>query len=159
MEVCKCGSTKIENRDWQLCATCNKARIKGEAPAKESKVYSMKRTPINQVSTKKHAALKEKDATFKELAKREIKWCETCGSTNLPLSHSHTLSVGQFAQYEADPFNIVMECFGGTFCCHDLWEHNKAAYQKLYPKQFAQRIAYIRSVEPLEAERILSKLN
>jgi uncharacterized Zn finger protein (UPF0148 family) len=146
MQTCPCGSTKIENKDSGLCASCNRQARKAESKPKAQQ--PLKRTQLRQVSTKKKEALNEKHKTYDQLSTRGIRWCETCGLSMVPLSHSHTLPVGAFPRYEAVASNIIMECYGGSDRCHDLWEHNKARYMVLYPAMFNKRLAYILEHEP-----------
>jgi len=120
---CGCGSTKIENRDLGLCATSNKARLKAEKEPKPKKVYTLKQTPIKQVSTKKAAAIRIKEKAQKEMRKQNIRYCETCGDPgHRPLSHSHILPVGQFPQFEATIENQLYECYGDSDSCHNIYE-------------------------------------
>lgn len=177
MQVCRCGSTKIENKDKSTCASCNKADR--EAAREESKTQAnktsslkrsgfktkaeavpLKRTALNPISKKQRAALNEKSKAYEEVSKRASgDFCETCGQTGVRLSRSHALSVGNFKLHESNPDNIVIECYGSSFSCHDLWEHRKKAYRKLYPEAFQRKMEVIQRLEPEYYRILLSKLD
>lgn len=156
MQVCKCGSFKIENKDLSLCSVCNRERRKAEAPQKPQKVYELKRTEIKAVSTKKAAALSRKHKTQQEMAKKDIRWCETCGRADRPLSHSHVLSVGQYPQFEAVAENQIYECFGSRDSCHDVWE-NGTLEQKMEQSTWQRKIDVIMKLQPKHFNKIMLK--
>lgn len=147
MQVCGCGSIHIENKDLALCSVCNRARRKAEAPKKEPKVYKLKQTPIKQVSVKKAVATRAKEKAQRNMRGQGIRWCETCGASNKPLSHSHTIPVGRDLQLEADPENQLYECYGDSDSCHYIWEHGTLD-QKMELSTFTRKVQYMYKTRP-----------
>jgi len=150
MQVCGCGSFKIENVELGLCGSCNRLRRKAKAPAKPKKTYTLK-----QVSTKKAVATRAKEKTQLSMRSRGVRWCESCGSADKPLSHSHTIPVGRDAFLEADPENQLYECYGDSDSCHYIWEHGTLD-QKMELPTFARKVKYMARVRPAYLARFVA---
>lgn len=155
----ECGANS-ENKDLGLCATHNRLRRKEEKPPKEKKVYTLKRNtaPIRPVSDKKAIALREKAKAYKVVDKRGA-FCETCGkpSTVVALSHSHILPVGQFPQFEALPENILLQCYGSSDSCHDVFENDKYTASKTQ-RTWPYCVSIMRKLAPQHCEMVLAKI-
>lgn len=152
-----CGSLKVENKDLQLCATHNKERLKAareQDNPKPVKIYTLKQTPIKQLSSKTSKRKAAMVATQKKMREKGIRWCETCGCTDSPLSHSHTLPEGEFPELASEQDNMVYECYGHSASCHYIWE-NGSIEQKLELRTFKARIMYILNTRPGYLERFI----
>lgn len=140
-----CGESKeIVNVKFMRCVDC--CQLKQFAP-KVKKVYK-----IPSISSKERVRKKEKELAYKE--KEDIEYCESCGETKYPLSRSHTVSVAQRKDLENDPENIVIECFGGSERCHDIWEHGdlkqKQKLETFNDKvQYMVKVGYIKGLQKL----------
>lgn len=154
MQVCKCGSFKIENKDLSLCASCNKARLKADKPAAPAKVYTLKRSKLKPQSAKGAAATAAKIKTQKAMREQGVRWCETCGRTGIPLSHSHIIPVGQYKQFEDVAENQIYECFGSPGTCHEIWEHGTME-QRMAQATFDRKIKVIARLCPQYLEQLI----
>jgi hypothetical protein len=140
MLTCKiCQSFKIENKDLALCATHNREHRK-PIPEK-SKIK-----PIVKLSTKMRIRLRKKAEAAAKAAKQRQNngLCETCQASRLFVAPSHTLSTKQFQHLEAEPDNIIFECYE----CHNMYEHNKPLFAVTYPEAWKKKLQYIKSVHP-----------
>lgn len=140
MLTCKiCQSFKIENKELSLCATHNRERRKPE-PVKD------KIKPIVKLSHEMRIRLRKKAEAAARAAKERENYgiCETCKVSRMFVAPSHTLSTKQFQHLEAEPDNIVFECF----TCHDMYEHNKPLFAVTYPEAWKKKLKYIKSVHP-----------
>lgn len=144
---CKsCGNKTVENYELKLCASCNKERRKPPVKPKP-------RTPIKPISTKKATALAKLNKTKVKKREEGIFYCEGCGSSSLPLSHSHILSVGMFPELEADPNNIVYECYGYKGSCHEITETGSLELQETL-SNWPKKLKYILKHAPEQLEKI-----
>lgn len=131
---------EISNDDLVLCTECSEL---GQFKPKEKKAY---RIPKQSAKQKKREA--EKREAYR--SKGEVKYCESCGSTEYPLSASHTIPVSQRPDLEKDPENIIFECYGGSDRCHDIWEHGTLKQRKKL-LTFQRKINYIVKVGDVKA--------
>lgn len=135
MENCtNCGFLMKNPNKCDLCGQVYKDEVK--------KPYS-----IPKMSTKYQKRNKLKMEAYAEIEKKEIRWCESCGCTNRPLSRSHTLPVGQYPQFESLPENIVIECFGSSDSCHNIWENGTLA-QKMKLETWEEKVKVILKYAP-----------
>lgn len=126
-----------------ICKICPK-------PEKEVKVNR-----IRLMSKKKQAANKKKLATYAEIEEKgRGAFCESCGTTSKPLSRSHILPVGQYPQFEAVEENIVIDCYGDSESCHEIWAGGtwKEKVKKL--ENLDHRIEVILKLAPSFLEQI-----
>lgn len=137
MRPCKCGSLKIEHRELNLCASCNRLRRAGESFA-----VVKERKPIAQVSPLRNVMLKVRQVAYQEV-KAEQKACAACG-TKHRLTPSHVLTQKQFPRHAVNPVNIVVLCIA----CHDLWEHNKTLFRELCPEAWEVKMNIMQELEP-----------
>jgi hypothetical protein len=149
--ICRCGSTKIENSELGLCASCNRLRRKALSSPSVKKP-----TKINPVSKKKAEALSKKHATQKQMREQGIRWCETCGRSDVLLSHSHIIPVGQYREFEDVAENIIYECWGDSDSCHYIWEHGTLE-QRQAQSTWARKIEVIKKLCPKYLELIFLK--
>jgi len=141
-----CNSNKIENKEFCLCATHNKARIKSENP-KESKParngLPQSRKPIRQVSSKQAVKNAQKAAAYAVVDATNEHWCVSCGEPNC-LTHSHVLTEKQHEKHRANPENILLECQD----CHYIWEHDKRTSCRIHPESWALKMEIMERLEP-----------
>lgn len=144
---CKsCGNKAVENRDLMLCSSCNRQRRKPPVKPK-------KRTPIRAVSAKKASALTKLAKTKVKMRESEIRYCTGCGCSDKPLSHSHTLPVGQYPDLESDLENLNYECYGYNGSCHEITETGDLEMQESL-SNWPKKLAYILRVKPEYLEKI-----
>lgn len=152
MITCKvCGSLKVENKEKALCATHNREARKAPAKIKP-------KTPLKKVSTKKAAALVKLAKTKVKKREEAVRWCEGCGRSDLPLSHSHILSVANYPHLEADPENLVYECYSERgdereYSCHTITEVGTLEMQESL-SNWPKKLRYILKHAPEHLEKI-----
>lgn len=112
----------LGNEKYNVCNDC--AKLKQYAPKTKNKPD------------------KNRKKGYKAFDKNKITYCESCGSTNYPLSRSHIISVSMRPDLASDPHNLVMECFGSKERCHDIWEHGTSTQRKKL-LTYERKIAYI----------------
>ena len=144
----QCGEFKQLYRNG-ICATCNKVNRERGKPSKPKKVYALR-----HFSKKKEKANREKLKAYRKLGETNV--CQTCGRSDLPISRSHLIPVGQYPQFEANTKNILLECYGQSDACHDVWEHG-SWLQKQQLKNFKQRMETVKQLCPEYYNRLLLK--
>jgi hypothetical protein len=149
MPCTTCGNIHIENRDLQLCHSCNKARRK--EPKKQKP-----RKKINQMSQKTARRKREMQQAQKQMRDLNIRYCQSCGRTDRPISHSHIIPEGAYPQHSANPANMMYECYGDSDCCHDIWERG-TIQQKMQMPTWREKINLISLLEPAYLSRLMLK--
>lgn len=146
MRACKCGNLKIEHRELNLCASCNRLRRAGE-----SLVVAKQRKPIAQVSALRNVTLKVRQVAYKQV-KAEQKECAACG-TKHRLTPSHVLTQKQFPRHAVNPVNIVVLCQD----CHCMWEHDKQSFRVAFPDVWSQKMHIMQELEPAYYQQFKAK--
>lgn len=139
-------------RKKKVCKECDKLTYlfsKGRCKSCASKSYKSAQSKVTTAQQQINSQLKQ---TYKLIDSVRPQMCESCGSTSRPLSHSHTISVGRCKRIGkpeliSDEGNIVLECFGASGYCHEIWEHGSLAQQKQL-RTFEQKVAYIKEHDP-----------
>lgn len=146
MRACKCGSLKIEHRELNLCASCNRLRRAGETLA-----IVKERKPLAQVSALRNVSLKVRQVAYKEV-KAEQQSCAACG-TKQRLTPSHVLTQKQFPRHAVNPANIVVLCQD----CHCMWEHDKQAFRLTFPRAWEVKMNIMQELEPAFYQQFKTK--
>lgn len=115
--------------------------------------------------TKKQAEIKcRMHATYERIDRDRDRFeCQGCGRTDLPLSHSHTISVADckaLGNWDliADGENIEKECFGGYERCHDLWESGSIE-RKVKLHNFERRMILLEKYDPRRYNAIVIEMD
>lgn len=76
-------------------------------------------------SAKKQIVIDKKIAIYKKIDSEREAYCEGCGRTNVPLSHSHLVAESWNSDLAAVEENIRLHCLDWTdsIGCHTLWEN------------------------------------
>ena len=103
---------------------------------------------MKRISAKKQAVNRDLHKTYQLIDTTREPVCEGCGRGDRPLSHSHIISVNRCNQLRkpeliSDKNNIMLECFGSSDCCHDIWE--KSSFEKkVQLLNFDKKLEYIK---------------
>lgn len=141
-------------RKKKTCVTCGQQNYifsKGRCKSCAQVDYARKSAP-NKITKSKSQSNQRLRSVYSKIDKVRGRRCESCGSTNKPLSHSHTISRGRCQRIGKphlieDENNIVIECFGDSTCCHDIWEHGTLSQQRKL-LTFESKVAYIKEHDP-----------
>ena len=177
----------IVNKRHRLCPECNAARLnpnylkdklkkgieyvnrqqkkqrqkeKQYVPTANSlPVQNKPRTSVNKLSTKEAANKKRLHQVYEEIDKERESICSGCGSSNVPLSHSHIISRHFRKDLECEKENIVFDCLtmGNRKGCHDIWEHASQQEKMVKLLDYQQRMAYIYEKDRSLWQRLKSK--
>lgn len=137
----------FDNTGRSYCLLCPK-------PEKEVKVYTFKKSKPIPVSDKMKVRQKAKKKVYEQIEEKgRGTFCESCKRTDRLLSRSHILSVKQYPQYEALEENIVIDCYGSSDCCHEIYESRD--YEKMIKlENWQHRVEVILKLAPSFLEQI-----
>lgn len=144
---CKCGSSKIENRELKLCASCNRVRRAADTVA-----VIRERKPLAQVSAVRSEMLKGRKVAYAEVKQEQPQHCAACGSKRR-LTPSHVLTQKQFPAHALNPDNIVVLCQD----CHNTWEHDKQDFRLTFPDVWALKLTIMQALEPAFYQQFVEK--
>lgn len=116
------------------------------------------RYSIPKMSAKYKKRNKLKMEAYAEIEKKGIRFCESCGSSDRPLSRSHILPVGKYPQFEALEENIVIECFGDSSSCHNQYE-NAPIEQKMKSLVWDRKVDVILKYAPSYLDILMKNFN
>lgn len=125
-KTCACGSIKITNSFFSLCAICNKERLKG------------KKQTIDKSKDKSGFAKSIKSTRFDGILYN----CEGCGKNKVAVDCSHIIPVSLRKDLQFDKQNAHAFCRD----CHNIWEHGSQEQQKAL-LTFDQDMEYIKSID------------
>lgn len=128
-------------KDSNGCWVCyDERRLSGKATAKKNKPKQRYEIPkVSDKKKKREAAL----AKVRAPMKKQVRRCQSCGTTEGPLDYSHILSVKHYPKHEAHPLNAVIECRS----CHTLWESGTYA-EKVQQRSWYYKKMIIEFLEP-----------
>ena len=81
------------------------------------------------VSKKQSASNRKLKKVYEEIANERGRYCNGCGRSDVPLSHSHLIPRSRRKDLETDKRNITYHCLSSVDYngksrkgCHDMWE-------------------------------------
>ena len=79
---------------------------------------------MRKISDKQKEIKKQLNKVYKEIAEERAAYCEGCGRSDVPLSHSHIIPRSRRGDLVCDKKNIQYLCLslGERVGCHSKWE-------------------------------------
>lgn len=169
----ECGSKYIVNKKYKLCERHNKERlqmqilqVQGKENNKSTKRNKFKRENKFCCSNGELVTQAEINKRYKEVCSQidleRERYCEATGRTDLPLSHSHTISQRRCKHLRKteliwDKDNIFLESMGTSDSGHVTWDHgNLDDKKKLF--NFERKLAYIKIHDQETYQKIINEL-
>ena len=146
-----------------MCSLCMGDKAKTEKKATRAKSAQVqkrttdkssvvqKRYSIPKISPKK-AARERELKKVRDKKKEEVKWCESCGTTDGFISYSHILPVGMNQDLELNPENAIMQCIP----CHTVWS-NGSLEDKMKQRTFQHCVDVIMKLKPTYLNLLLNE--
>jgi hypothetical protein len=127
MNCIHCDNPKVENRDLQLCATCNKMRRRIDAV----------KIPQDVKPIAKQSAIKQKELQTYAMVKKKVllnRWCAYHGHPCIPTDVHHQMGREGFADDKGIPLLVDMRYLIPVCREAHNWitEHSKEAIEQGY---------------------------
>lgn len=154
IKPCKCGSTYIVNKKYNLCQACNNERLHGSKYGKRCELSQSNRKPLKSkkkglkkgLSAKAIAVIKKDEETYEKVFNlSENHKCEECGTqlniefrdnegkVNCRWRYAHRWAKSSYPEWRHEVKNIMNLCL----ICHQRYDFADVKNMKVYQSSLA----------------------